>query len=112
MYIFKANPICRTLFKQTNKRACSLGLASVGSNKAARMAMTAMTMSSSMSVKPATAAQRRQDQDRLDRLGVQVFCLFMTLMKRPWPLNLSGTSRVARGICARHFQFASNGGLR
>ena len=43
---------CLTLLRQVMRLARSLALASAGNNKAARMAMIAMTTSSSMRVKP------------------------------------------------------------
>src|ERR1035437_9885856 len=51
-YMIRPRPICRLLLMQAIPLAFSLALASAGSNIAARMAMMAMTTSSSISVKP------------------------------------------------------------
>src|SRR5512146_383658 len=50
-YILKANPHCFMLFMQVIACALDLALERAGSSIAARMAMMAMTTSSSMSVK-------------------------------------------------------------
>src|SRR5438445_170871 len=47
-----AVPICLRLFRQADLRAASRALAKTGKRMAARMAMMAMTTSSSISVKP------------------------------------------------------------
>jgi len=52
--------ICLRLFKQVVRFAFALALETAGSNKVARMAMTAITTSSSIRVKPLIAGEFRR----------------------------------------------------
>src|SRR5882724_12944813 len=53
-YMVTAIPICFVLLRQLAARALSLALLNAGNNIAARMAMMAMTTSSSINVNPST----------------------------------------------------------
>ena len=57
-YMVWARPHCLRLLEQAARLASSLALARAGSSMAARIAMTAMTTSNSIRVKPARQAAR------------------------------------------------------
>src|SRR6266581_4861735 len=69
-------PICRKLFRHEVRSAFALAFAKAGSNMAARIAMIAMTTSSSMSVKPCRQRGAR---------AAEVFDKCMGLFDRPLP---------------------------
>ena len=52
MYIVTATPICLQLFRQADWPALAFALANAGNNRLARIAMMAITTSSSISVNP------------------------------------------------------------
>src|SRR5947208_11206830 len=67
-YMVRASPHCLQLLAQSTLSALALAFASAGNNKAARMAMMAMTTNSSMSVKAAQPGHSRETDERIFRI--------------------------------------------
>src|SRR5207244_13292559 len=69
-YMVRACPHCLQLLAQSTLSALALAFASAGNNKAARMAMMAMTTNSSMSVNPGQPSHPRETDERVSRIAV------------------------------------------
>src|SRR2546429_1433754 len=69
-YMVRASPHCLQLLAQSTLSALALAFASAGNNKAARMAMMAITTSSSMSVNAGQPSHPREIDERVSRIAV------------------------------------------
>src|SRR5437667_5876533 len=67
-YMVRASPHCLQLLAQSTLSALALAFASAGNNKAARMAMMAMTTNSSMSVNAGQPSHPRGTNERIFRI--------------------------------------------
>src|SRR2546422_1011944 len=91
-YMVRASPHCLQLLAQSTLSALALAFARAGNNKAARMAMMAMTTSSSMSVNARQPGHPRGTDERIIRIIARLL--------KSGGIHRSFTPRPEKGKCA------------